>query len=307
MRPSTHSASSFLLLCSVFLQTQPHTDKMHIAVDLDASFAVHAGSCVWRLLSFFVAMRRMEREGVRSPRLLSCGCGAPRVAGVVGARSVCVVWWPRFLPFPWGCSDELGEMVVDVFSSCMVGGCWRCVPSLRGCRLVVCELCGWACCPLLMLSALSRCIRGAPSISLIFYFFSFCSLRVTMTAIMTVRRRVVPCAVVLLLLVRVYLTAAGSPGDVSGDADAVVVPVDVSCASSDGSLSYRVYGCGRIVLQPVLRLSMRIILSVDLMCACMAGMVSWVLCAMWPMRCTRVATVLPAVQRKRKRPPLPSR
>ncbi|RNC53804.1 hypothetical protein TcCL_ESM08835 [Trypanosoma cruzi] len=35
---------------------------------------------------------------------------------------------------------------------------------------------------------------------------------------------------------------------------------------------------------------MRIILSVVLICACMAGMVSWVLCAMWPMRCTHVAT-----------------
>ncbi|EKF98938.1 hypothetical protein TCSYLVIO_010158 [Trypanosoma cruzi] len=50
------------------------------------------------------------------------------------------------------------------------------------------------------------------------------------------------CALVLLRLVRVYLTAAGSAGDVSGDAVVVpvVVPVDVSCAPSDGSLSYRV-------------------------------------------------------------------
>ncbi|RNC51747.1 hypothetical protein TcCL_ESM11104 [Trypanosoma cruzi] len=78
-----------------------------------------------------------------------------------------------FWPSPWGCRDELGEMVVDVFSSCMVGGCWRCVPSLRGCRLVVCELCGWACCPLLMLSALSRRIRCAPSLSLSFHSFPF--------------------------------------------------------------------------------------------------------------------------------------
>ncbi|RNC32026.1 hypothetical protein TcCL_Unassigned05411 [Trypanosoma cruzi] len=106
----------------------------------------------------------------------------------------------------------------------------------------------------------------------------------------------------------VCVTAAGIPGVVSGDADAVVVPVDVSCAPSDGSLSYRV--CvwrGRSVPLPVLRLRMRITLSVALMCACMAGMVSWVLCAMWPMRCTHVATVLPAVQGKRKGPPLPSR
>ncbi|EAN83153.1 hypothetical protein Tc00.1047053508099.40 [Trypanosoma cruzi] len=46
-------------------------------------------------------------------------------------------------------------------------------------------------------------------------------------------RRVGPCA----------LAAARSPGDVSGAADAVVVPVDVSCAPSDGSLSYRVCAC----------------------------------------------------------------
>ncbi|RNF06498.1 putative surface protease GP63 [Trypanosoma cruzi] len=34
----------------------------------------------------------VKGEGVRSPSLLFCGCDAPRVAGVVCARSVCVVW-----------------------------------------------------------------------------------------------------------------------------------------------------------------------------------------------------------------------
>ncbi|ESS60647.1 hypothetical protein TCDM_11815 [Trypanosoma cruzi Dm28c] len=63
---------------------------------------------------------------------------------------------------------------------------------------------------------------------------------------MTVRRRAV-CAVLFLALLccccsSVCVTAAGSAGHVSGDADAVVVPVDVSCAPSDGSLSYRVRG-----------------------------------------------------------------
>ncbi|PBJ80098.1 hypothetical protein BCY84_01928 [Trypanosoma cruzi cruzi] len=109
---------------------------MHIAVYLNASFVVYAGSCVWRLLSSSVATRRREGEGVRSPRLFSCGCGAPRVtalswapcpieggmagnfgaaswmdevplarvAVMVGACSVCVVWWP----FPVGCGNELG-------------------------------------------------------------------------------------------------------------------------------------------------------------------------------------------------------
>ncbi|PBJ79963.1 hypothetical protein BCY84_01975 [Trypanosoma cruzi cruzi] len=173
---------------------------MHIAVDMNATFVVHAGSCVWRLLSSSVAMRRREGEGVRSPSLLSCVCDAPRVTAlswapcpIEGGMAGNIVprdGWMRvrllrvrcvvaavFLPFPWGCGNELGEMVVDVFSSCMVGGCWRCVPSLRGCRLVVCGLCGWACCPLLMLSALSRCIRCAPSLSLLLHSFSFPSHR----------------------------------------------------------------------------------------------------------------------------------
>ncbi|RNC39706.1 surface protease GP63, partial [Trypanosoma cruzi] len=56
--------------------------KMHIAVDMNAPFAVHAGSCVWRLLSSSVAMRRREGEEVRSPSLLSCGCDAPRVTAL---------------------------------------------------------------------------------------------------------------------------------------------------------------------------------------------------------------------------------
>ncbi|RNC39663.1 hypothetical protein TcCL_NonESM10954 [Trypanosoma cruzi] len=47
----------------------------------------------------------------------------------------------------------------------------------------------------------------------------------------------------LLLLLHFRVCAAGCPGRVSGDADAVVVPVDVSCAPSDGSLRYRVHVC----------------------------------------------------------------
>ncbi|RNC41296.1 surface protease GP63 [Trypanosoma cruzi] len=198
---------------------------MHIAVDLDAPFAVHAGSCVWRLLSSSVAMRMKGGEGVRSPSLLFCGCGAPRVTALS--------WAP--------CPIEGGMFVGFCAASWKDEGLLPLLPGVVGARSV--------------------CV-----------------------------------------------TAAGSAGDVSGDADAVVVPVDVSCAQSDGSLSYRV--CvwrGRSVLLPLLRLSMRITLSVALMCACIAGMVSWVLCAMWSMRCTHVATVLSAVQRKRKGPPLPSR
>ncbi|PBJ79061.1 mucin TcMUC [Trypanosoma cruzi cruzi] len=133
-------------------------------------------------------MRRRERE--RTPSLFSCGCDAPRVTalswapcpidGGMAGNFVPRDGWMRVrmlrvagvvaaaFAISLGLWNELGEMV-DVFSSCMVGGCWRCVPSLRGCRFVVRELCGWACCLLLVLSALSlsRCIRCAPSLSLL--------------------------------------------------------------------------------------------------------------------------------------------
>ncbi|KAF5222386.1 hypothetical protein ECC02_004667 [Trypanosoma cruzi] len=107
-----------------------------------------------------------------------------------------------------------------------------------------------------MLSTLSRCIRCALFLSLLFHSFSSVPqisslnsatiLRVMMMTMVTVRRRAV-CAVLFLGLLccccsSVCVTAAGSPGHVSGDADTVVVPVDVSCPQSDGSLSYRVRG-----------------------------------------------------------------
>ncbi|RNC41579.1 hypothetical protein TcCL_NonESM08836 [Trypanosoma cruzi] len=101
----------------------------------------------------FVAALWMN-EGSLAPCALCCGCG--------------------FWQFPVGCGDELGEMVVDVFSSCMVGGCWRCF-FLRGCRLVVCELCGWASCPLLMLSALSLAVSAVPRSFPFVAFFFFCT------------------------------------------------------------------------------------------------------------------------------------
>ncbi|PBJ77022.1 hypothetical protein BCY84_07368 [Trypanosoma cruzi cruzi] len=161
---------------------------MHIAVDLHASFVACAGGCVWRLLSSFVAMRREERECAARVSF-SFGCDALRVnalswapcpveggmAGnfvaaswmdegplpllprVVGACSVRVAWWPRALAISLGCGNELGGD----------GG---------GCRLVVCELCGWACCLFLMFSALSRCIRCAPSLSLLLHCFPSVSL-----------------------------------------------------------------------------------------------------------------------------------
>ncbi|EAN99447.1 hypothetical protein Tc00.1047053510377.120 [Trypanosoma cruzi] len=197
--------SSFLLLRFVFLQahTTTHAQDAHCS-----GFECFFCSACWQLrVAAFVFLRGHEEngggEGVRSPRLLSCGCGAPRVtalslascpieggmAGKFGAASWmdegplscgwcggcslrvrCVVA-AGFGHFPLAVEMSWEEMVVDIFSCCMVGGCWRCMPSLRGCRLVVCELCGWACCPLLMLSALSRCIRCAPSLSLLLHSF----------------------------------------------------------------------------------------------------------------------------------------
>ncbi|ESS61497.1 hypothetical protein TCDM_10901 [Trypanosoma cruzi Dm28c] len=63
---------------------------MHVAVDLDASFAVHAGSCVWRLLSSSVAMKREERWRECAARVpFSCVCYAPRVTALS--------WTPCFI------------------------------------------------------------------------------------------------------------------------------------------------------------------------------------------------------------------
>ncbi|RNF01580.1 hypothetical protein TcG_11682 [Trypanosoma cruzi] len=181
----------FLILCSVFLQSHRDTQDAHCSGFECLLF----GAC-WQLrvaAVFFFRGHEEKGEGARTPSLFSCVCDAPRVtalswapspiecgmAGNFGAASWMRVRLLRVrcggrgvLPFPWGCGNELGKMVVDVFFSCMVGGCWRCVPSLRRCRLVVCELCGWACCPLLMLSALSLAVsavlRPSPSCCILF-------------------------------------------------------------------------------------------------------------------------------------------
>ncbi|ESS55332.1 hypothetical protein TCDM_13202 [Trypanosoma cruzi Dm28c] len=59
--PHTLLPFFFFALCCC-RHTQPHTHKKHIAVGLNASFVACAGSCVWRLLSSSVAMRRSEEE-----------------------------------------------------------------------------------------------------------------------------------------------------------------------------------------------------------------------------------------------------
>ncbi|RNC37946.1 hypothetical protein TcCL_NonESM12859, partial [Trypanosoma cruzi] len=68
LRLSAYSALFFLIFCLVFLQahTATHSQKMHIAVDLNASFVVHAGSYVW-LLSSSVAVKSREERGSAQP------------------------------------------------------------------------------------------------------------------------------------------------------------------------------------------------------------------------------------------------
>ncbi|RNC52923.1 hypothetical protein TcCL_ESM09790 [Trypanosoma cruzi] len=181
-----------------------HTQDAHCS-----GFGCVFCSACWQLrvaaVVFFRGHEEKGGEGVRSPSLLSCGCGAPRVTalswascpieGGMAGNFGAALWMDDglFAPCGWcgGCSLRVRcvvaagfchfplavgmgweNMVVDFFSSCMVGGCWRCVPFLCGCRLVVCGLCGWACCLLLMLSALSLAVstvlRPSPSCCIVF-------------------------------------------------------------------------------------------------------------------------------------------
>ncbi|ESS55780.1 hypothetical protein TCDM_12729 [Trypanosoma cruzi Dm28c] len=148
VRPSTYSAF-FLLLCFVLLQAHTHTQDAHCS-GLESFFC----SVCWQLrVAAIVFFRCHEKggEGVRSPRLFSCGCGAPRVTALSWAPCpieggmagnfvprhgwmrlcfpFCFVWWVLapctlrggrgVLPFPWGSRNELGEMVVDAVSWCV--------------------------------------------------------------------------------------------------------------------------------------------------------------------------------------------
>ncbi|RNC54624.1 hypothetical protein TcCL_ESM07943 [Trypanosoma cruzi] len=217
-------------------------------------FLVHAGSCVWRLLSSSVAMRRREE------RERECAARVSFPAGVM--HRVWLVWWVPapcalcggrgFLLFPVGCGNELGEygggyilllhggwlLALCAFLAWMPSrGVWTVRLGLLPSRHVVCSLSLYP-------------LHFVPLPLVAFFFFCLTD-QLTGSSDFTTGdddcddngvRRVGPCALVL-LLVHVCVTAAGSPGDVSGDVDAVVVPVDVSCAPSDGSLSYRVCVC----------------------------------------------------------------
>ncbi|EAN87331.1 hypothetical protein Tc00.1047053508161.23 [Trypanosoma cruzi] len=123
----------FFALCFC-RHTQPHAQDAHCS-GFECSFC----SACWQLrvaAAFFFRGHEEKGggEGVRSPSLFSCGCGAPcvaalswapcpieggmagnffaaswmdegllaRVCCVVGARSVCVVWWPRVFAISLG-------------------------------------------------------------------------------------------------------------------------------------------------------------------------------------------------------------
>ncbi|RNC44566.1 hypothetical protein TcCL_NonESM05671 [Trypanosoma cruzi] len=130
---SSHALLPFFYVFALcfYRHTQPHA---HISAHC-SGFECSFRSACWQLRVATVVFFRghEENEGgerERAPRAFSCGCGAPRVtaliwalhpieggmaeyffaaswmdegslarvAGVVGARSVCVVSWPRVLP-----------------------------------------------------------------------------------------------------------------------------------------------------------------------------------------------------------------
>ncbi|RNC32444.1 surface protease GP63 [Trypanosoma cruzi] len=116
---------------------------MHIAVDLNAPFVVHAGSCVWRLLSSSVAMRR-GRERERTPSLISCGCDAPRVAALSWAP--CPIeggMAGNFVAASWMDEGALARVAV------VVGACSVCVLLLGVVEMYLVMrmrwLCRWMC------------------------------------------------------------------------------------------------------------------------------------------------------------------
>ncbi|RNC60368.1 surface protease GP63 [Trypanosoma cruzi] len=106
---------------------------MHIAVDLAASFVVHAGSCVWRLLSSSVDMGRTKVRGSAHPEsLFLCGCVTPRVTSWSEAPhhiegGTAVKFWYRVMDesgststFGW-----CGDCLLGV-RSVLAAGLWPC-------------------------------------------------------------------------------------------------------------------------------------------------------------------------------------
>ncbi|RNC56277.1 hypothetical protein TcCL_ESM06210 [Trypanosoma cruzi] len=184
--------------------TTTHTQDAHCS-GFECSFC----SACWQLrvaaVVFFRGYEEKgEGEGVRSPSLFSCGCGAPRVtalswapcpiegrmagnfgaaswmdegsllrvAGVVGARSVCVVWWPRgFCHFPgavemsWGRWWWMSSPPAWWVAAGVV--CLRCVEAVSWCVNCAAGPAALSSCCLLSL-AVSAVLRPSPSCSIPF-------------------------------------------------------------------------------------------------------------------------------------------
>ncbi|ESS61192.1 hypothetical protein TCDM_11229 [Trypanosoma cruzi Dm28c] len=178
----------------------------------------------------------LPRDGWMRVRLLRVRCVVaagfchfPGAAGMSWGRW----WWMSSSPAWWVTAGVVCPPCVDAVSWCV--DCAAGPAALSSCCLR------------------SRCIRCAPSLSLSFHSFPFrLTDQLTDTSDSTTGDDdcdgdgAAPCCPLrsCAAAARPFVfAAAGSPGLVSGGAEAVVVPVDVSCAPSDGSLSYRVLAC----------------------------------------------------------------
>ncbi|RNC41205.1 hypothetical protein TcCL_NonESM09247, partial [Trypanosoma cruzi] len=134
----------FALCVCRHTHTHTHTQDAHCS-GYECSFC----SACWQLrvaaVVFFRGHEEKGGEGTRTPSLFSRGCDAPRVTalswapcpveGGMAGNFVAASWTDEgslarvagvvaavFLPFPWGCGDELGEMAVRG-SHCWMGRC----------------------------------------------------------------------------------------------------------------------------------------------------------------------------------------
>ncbi|RNC50972.1 hypothetical protein TcCL_ESM11957 [Trypanosoma cruzi] len=233
----------FFALCFC-RHTQPHAQDAHCS-GFECSFC----SACWQLrvaAAFFFRGHEEKGggEGVRSASLFSCGCGAPCVAalswapcpiegGMAGnffaaswmdegllARVCCVVaagfcHFPGAVEMSWGRWWWMSSPPAWWVAAGVV-----CLPCVDAVSCFVNCAAGPAALPSCCLLSLSRCIRCAPSLSLLFHSFSFwLTDQLTDSSDSTTCdddcdgdgaalcgvRRAVPCALVLLLLhVRVH-------------------------------------------------------------------------------------------------------
>ncbi|RNC36624.1 mucin TcMUCII [Trypanosoma cruzi] len=104
VRLSTCSGPFLIFFALCFCRhTQPHNHKMHIAVDMNASFAVHAGSCVWRLLSSSVCVTATGDDNSDNSRPPS-----PEL-GKRDPTKICLVHYSHMVGRPVGHRQRVGE------------------------------------------------------------------------------------------------------------------------------------------------------------------------------------------------------